>query len=110
MEKVFIDTNVVIELFRGRRSVVECFRKIESGEIIGFFNIVVFLETLNVFAQLSLGKRPLSLKKRPKELSKLDLKPVISAFSLLKRLPTDAIAKKKSQKSYKNTVYYQMTL
>ncbi|AIG97141.1 hypothetical protein AFULGI_00003150 [Archaeoglobus fulgidus DSM 8774] len=38
MEKIFIDTNVIIDLLRGKKSVVSFFRDVEDGEIHGLTN------------------------------------------------------------------------
>ena len=48
MEKIFIDTNVIIDLLRGKKSVVSFFRDVEDGEIHGLTNKTVFLETVHV--------------------------------------------------------------
>ncbi len=65
MERVFIDTNAIIELFRNNEGVKEFFRKVEDGQIEGLTNTIVFLETLHVYAILKTDQGPMNLKKRP---------------------------------------------
>ena len=92
MERVFIDTNAIIELFRNNEGVREFFRKVEDGEIAGLANVVVFLETLHVYAILKTDQGPMNLKKRPSMLKSIDLSPVLRFFTILKILPVNSIS------------------
>ena len=92
MEKVFIDTNVIIELLRGKKGVISFFRKVEDGYIEGLTNIVVFLETVHVYTILLTDEGPLNLKKKPDLLKSVDLSPVLKIFEILKILPVKDIS------------------
>ena len=92
MERVFIDTNAIIELFRNNEGVREFFRKVEDEEIVGLTNIVVFLETLHVYAILKTDQGPLNLKKRPHILKSIGFSPVLKFFTILKILPVNSIS------------------
>jgi predicted nucleic acid-binding protein len=91
MERVFIDTNVIIDLLRGKEKVVTFFKRIELGDIIGFTNKVVFLETVHVYLILTTGEGPLNLRKKPELISSADLTPILEIFDILQILPIDPI-------------------
>ncbi len=93
MEKIFIDTNVIIELLRGKKSVVSFFRSVEDGEIHGLTNKTVFLETVHVYLILTTDKGPLTLRKNPELIKDTNLEPVLKVFEIVDVLPTDRIAK-----------------
>lgn len=93
IEKIFIDTNVIIELLRGKRSVVSFFRSVEDDEIHGLTNKTVFLETVHVYLILKTDKGPLTLRKRPELIRNVDQEPVLRVFEIIDILPTDRIAK-----------------
>ncbi len=92
MERVFIDTNAIIELFRNNEGVKEFFRKVEDGQIEGLTNTIVFLETLHVYAILKTDQGPMNLKKRPHILKSIDFSPVLKLFTILKILPVNSIS------------------
>jgi len=93
MEKIFVDTNVIVDLLRGKNHVVAFFKQIESGELLGFANNIVFLETIHVYLILTTGEGPLSLRKKPEMIKSIDLTPISDIFDLLHLLPTDPIEK-----------------
>ena len=91
MERVFIDTNVIIDLLRGKEKVVTFFKRIELGDVIGFTNKVVFLETVHVYLILTTREGPLNLRKKPELISSADLTPILEIFDILQILPIDPI-------------------
>jgi len=94
MEKIFIDTNAIIDLLRGKNNVVSFFRRIESGDIYGVTNKVVFLETIHVFLILTTDEGPLNLRKKPEVIKSVDMSPILKIFEILHVLPTDIIEEK----------------
>ena len=91
MEKIFIDTNVIIDLLRGKENVVSFFKRIEAGDIKGFTNRVVFLETVHVYFILTTGMGLLDLRKKPELVKSVDISPILDIFEILHVLPTDKI-------------------
>ena len=83
MEKIFIDTNVIIDLLRGKEKTVSFFKQVESGEIDGFTNRIVFLETIHVYLILKTGKGPLNLRKKPEIVKSADISPILEVFEIL---------------------------
>ena len=94
MEKIFIDTNVIIDLLRGKEKTVSFFKQVESGEIDGFTNRIVFLETIHVYLILKTGKGPLNLRKKPEIVKSADISPILEIFEILHILPIDKIEEK----------------
>ncbi|RLI77056.1 ribonuclease VapC [Archaeoglobales archaeon] len=94
MEKIFIDTNVIIDLLRGRENTVSFFKRVEAGDINGFTNRIVFLETIHVYLILTTGKGPLNLRKKPEFVKSADISPILDIFEILYILPTDRIEEK----------------
>ena len=94
MEKVFIDTNAIIDLLRGKNKVVSFFRCIEAGDIYGVTNKVVFLETVHVFLILTTDEGPRSLRKKTELIKSIDMSPILKIFEMLHVLPTDVIEEK----------------
>ena len=91
MLQIFIDTNVIIELLRGKENVVSFFRKVESGEIHGLTNKVVFLETIHVYLILKTDEGPKTLRKRAEIVKNVNLEPVLKVFEIIDILPVDKV-------------------
>jgi len=94
MEKTFIDTNVIIDLFRGVENTVSFFKQVEAGDVNGLTNKIVFLETIHVYLILTTGEGPLNLRKKPEFVKSVDISPILDIFEILYILPTDKIEEK----------------
>ena len=90
--RVFIDSNVIIDLLRGKDKVLNFFELIDSEEIVGFTNKIVFLETIHVYLILKTGKGPKELRKNRGVIKEVSLSPILEVFEIMEILPIDSIS------------------
>ncbi|MDK2853400.1 MAG: uncharacterized protein PWP49_253 [Thermococcaceae archaeon] len=83
MTRLFIDSGILIEYFKGERNAVELFDEIldlvKEGKVSVVVNPIVFSEVVVILAKYSTGKSYLTLRKNPELITKNEqLKEVIT--------------------------------
>lgn len=95
---VFFDSNVLIYHLSGIPEAKALIQSVENGSIRGFINPIVVSEVLFFYIKANTGMKSYELKKRPENLSKLDLEPVFELFSLFKILDLNSDIVRESRK------------
>ncbi len=105
---IFFDSNVLIYHLSGIQEAKALIQSVENGSIRGFINPIVVSEVLFFYIKANTGMKSYELKKRPENLSKLDLEPVFELFSLFKILDLNSDIVRESRNYIKDSLLLPM--
>ncbi|RLF94447.1 ribonuclease VapC [Thermococci archaeon] len=89
MNGVFTDSNVILNHLRDDKRSTEMLKKIQSGEIKGYVNQIVFSEVLYTYMKYVTKEKSYGLKKNPEKIKDIKIGDTVALFDLFEFLHFD---------------------